>query len=75
MDLIEKNPGNDSYITAYNSGVNQSAFACLADDVRPLAKFLRGGPGMIWVGPIGTFTPLHHDLTNNLLPRLSARSV
>ena len=28
---------------------------------------------MIWIGPGGTFTPLHHDLTNNLLAQIVGR--
>jgi len=30
-------------------------------------------PGMIWIGPKGTFTPLHHDLTNNLIVQVVGR--
>jgi ribosomal protein L16 Arg81 hydroxylase len=30
---------------------------------------------MMWIGPKGTFTPLHHDLTNNLLLQLVGRKV
>ena len=70
IDLITKEPGNDAYITAYNSGPNHAAFEPLTSDVRPLAKFLRGRQGMLWVGPIGTYTPLHHDLTNNLIAQV-----
>ena len=67
IDLITGRAGNEAYITAYNSGGNNAALACLQDDVRPLSKFLTGKPGMPWIGPIGTFTPLHFDLTNNLI--------
>ncbi len=28
---------------------------------------------MFWIGPAGTFTPLHHDLTNNLLLQVQGR--
>lgn len=71
MDLISSNPGNDAYITAYNSGMNRDAFKCLSADVRPLSKFLRGNFGLIWIGPIGTYTPLHHDLTNNMIAQVA----
>lgn len=70
VDLITARPGNDAYITAYNSGDNQAALAPLHEDVQTLAKFLTGKPGMIWIGPVGTFTPLHFDLTNNLLAQV-----
>ena len=31
--------------------------------------------GMMWIGAKGSFTPLHHDLTNNLLLQLVGRKV
>jgi hypothetical protein len=71
MDLIEQNPGNDAYITASNSKANETAFECLRGDMRPLTKFVKGGRGLIWIGPEGTFTPLHHDLTNNLVVQVT----
>ncbi|MDT9598983.1 cupin-like domain-containing protein [Sphingosinicella rhizophila] len=70
IDLITLNPGNDAYLTANNSEANGNAFAALADDVRPISNFLRGSFGMPWIGPMGTFTPLHFDLTNNLVAQV-----
>ena len=29
--------------------------------------------GMMWIGPAGTFTSLHHDLTNNFIAQLVGR--
>lgn len=73
LDLIERNPGNDAYVTAYNNSANQAAFAPLMADIRPISQLLGPEPGMLWVGPAGTFTPLHFDLTNNLLIQITGR--
>ncbi|MDB5581695.1 MAG: cupin-like protein [Bradyrhizobium sp.] len=71
IEMIETEPGNDAYLTAYNSAGNAAALAPLQADIGRLDKFLAqddGDPGgMMWIGPQGTFTALHHDLTNNLL--------
>jgi hypothetical protein len=77
IDLIESEHGNDTYITAYNSATNAEALRSLQADVGRLDKFLEqdaGNPGgMIWIGPQGTFTAMHHDLTNNLLVQVTGR--
>ena len=69
--------GNDVYLTAYNSAANEAALAALHTDLGFLDKLLDrndGRPhGMMWIGPAGTFTPLHHDLTNNLLLQITGR--
>lgn len=66
--------GNDAYITAYNSARNAAALATLDADLGFLEKFLTREVtqpnGMIWIGPAGTVTSLHHDLTNNLIAQL-----
>lgn len=60
--------GNDAYITAYNSATNRAALAVLDADIGNCPGILNDDvKGMLWIGPGGTFTPLHHDLTNNLL--------
>jgi hypothetical protein len=68
---------NDLYLTAYNSGANRDALAPLSADLGFLPKFLNqstpGEGGMAWIGPANTFTPLHHDLTNNLLVQIVGR--
>lgn len=77
LDMIEAGAGNDAYLTAYNSAANVAALAPLADDLGFIDKLLtRDGAfarGMPWIGPAGTFTPLHHDLTNNLLLQIVGR--
>ncbi|CAN5458222.1 hypothetical protein BH10PSE12_BH10PSE12_14850 [soil metagenome] len=65
--------GNDAYITAYNSATNGAAFAPLMEDVRPIDAYLTPANGMLWIGPADTFTPLHFDLTNNLLVQVTGR--
>jgi len=59
--------GNDLYITAYNDKANRQALAPLDADLGTLDEYLTRDPGMMWMGPAGTFTPLHFDLTNNLI--------
>ncbi|HZG46089.1 MAG TPA: DUF6065 family protein [Allosphingosinicella sp.] len=68
ISLIEGEPfGNDLYITAYNAAANRAALAPLDADLGTLEEYLTPEPGMMWIGPAGTFTPLHFDLTNNLI--------
>lgn len=68
--LRDPQPTNDFYITANNSGRNRRALGVLWDDVRPIPGYHAeepGNDGFLWIGPKGTITPFHHDLTNNLL--------
>ncbi len=61
---------NDFYVTANNSGVNRKALNALWQDVGDLPGYLGKSPlgdGFFWMGPKGTVTPWHHDLTQNLL--------
>mgnify|MGYP005849373173 FL=1 len=68
---------NDFYITANNSGHNRQALAPLWDDLGEIPGILRPGAargeGFLWIGPKGTITPWHHDLTNNLLVQFHGR--
>ncbi len=70
-------PGNDAYITAYNSAGNAEALSVLNKDLGHLDKFLARqigqAGGMMWIGPAGTTTSLHHDLTNNLIAQVVGR--
>lgn len=77
MDLIGASDGNDAYITAYNSARNRQALAPLFGDMGYLERFLTtdrpAAEGMMWIGPPGTVTSLHHDLTNNFIGQLVGR--
>lgn len=74
--LRDPEPSNDFYITANNAHDNADAFEPLRADVGELPGILAPGSardGFIWIGPPGTVTPWHHDLTNNLLVQVQGR--
>lgn len=67
---------NDFYMTAYNEGPNRQALAELWDDIVQVPEYLtdRGSSqGFLWLGPAGTITPFHHDLTNNFMAQVLGR--
>jgi hypothetical protein len=67
---------NDLYLTAYNESRNRAALAELWQDITPISEYLDGEAatqGFLWVGPAGTITPLHHDLTNNCMSQVVGR--
>lgn len=76
IDAIRKaGATNDFYVTAYNDTTNKQALAPLWEDVGDVS-ILRptgGRDGFFWLGPKGTLTPFHHDLTNNLLVQVMGR--
>jgi hypothetical protein len=78
IDLIsDPSIGNDAYLTAYNSKRNDDALSVLYRDLGFLDEFLSRDAerphGMMWIGPAGTVTSLHHDLTNNFIAQLVGR--
>lgn len=72
---LRAGPSNDFYVTAYNDNANKRVLAPLWEDVRPISLLAPTGglDGFFWMGPQGTITPFHHDLTNNLLLQISGR--
>jgi hypothetical protein len=77
IDLIVGTPGNDAYLTAYNSAKNAEALSVLHRDLGFLDRFLSRETnmphGMMWIGPPGTVTSLHHDLTDNFIAQIVGR--
>ena len=75
--ILQPGAGNDAYLSAYNAPRNTAALSVLWNDTGPLDKFLDyrddGADGMFWIGPAGTLTALHHDLTNNLIAQIIGR--
>ena len=64
---------NDFYLTANNGAANRDVLAPLGEDFGPIDGILSGHSceqGFLWLGPSGTITPWHHDLTNNLLVQI-----
>lgn len=61
---------NDAYITASNSATNEDVFKELHTDLDYIDELLsqnwKSSRGMVWLGPAGTFTPLHFDNINVL---------
>jgi hypothetical protein len=72
--IITGGPSNDFYVTAFNSGHNKVALAPLWDDFGAMPGWLAPASnrdGFFWMGPQGTITPFHHDLTNNLMVQIA----
>jgi len=75
--LLRPGNGNDAYLTAYNSVRNSEALRPLHADMgfpdKYLTREVEQPNGMMWIGPAGTLTSLHHDLTNNLIAQVVGR--
>jgi hypothetical protein len=67
---------NEFYLTANNNMSNKKVLIELWDDIIHIPEYLDDRDplaGFLWVGPQGTITPFHHDLTNNLLAQVIGR--
>lgn len=61
---------NDIYLIANNRALQRPELACLLEDVAPDPSIFdpdrKEQASSLWVGPAGTVTPLHHDVSNIL---------
>ena len=77
VELIRSSgPTNDFYLTAANTSSNKGAMPELWEDVVQIPEYLNGDVphnGFFWMGPPGTVTPFHHDLTNNFMAQVVGR--
>ena len=66
---------NDFYLTAKNNSSNRKVLPELWDDIVQIPEYLaKDDPGgFFWMGPAGTITPFHHDLTNNFMAQVIGR--
>ncbi len=68
---------NDVYMTANNGSENILALRELWDGIVQVPEYLNSGNadnrGFFWIGPAGTVTPTHHDLTNNFMAQIMGR--
>jgi hypothetical protein len=77
LDLTLSGNTNDSYLTAYTARDNAQFLQPLSQDLGFLDDYMERSAdnhfGMPWIGGAGTFTPLHHDLTNSFLLQIVGR--
>ena len=69
---------NDFYLTANNNTRNRTILHELWDDIIEFPEYLRNdmpGHRFFWLGPAGTVTPFHHDLTNNFMAQVIGRKL
>ncbi len=68
---------NEFYMTAGNSQENRELIQGLLPDLGDIGDgyldLTRQDQACLWLGPQGTVTPLHHDLTNNLFIQVYGR--
>lgn len=72
---------NDFYLTANNNSRSKNTLPELWNDIVQIPEYLSVQSnqsqeqlnGFFWMGPAGTLTPFHHDLTNNFMAQVIGR--
>ena len=67
---------NDFYLTANNNSSNRTGPARAVGRHRAGSRVSGQSDhpgGFFWMGPAGTITPFHHDLTNNFMAQVIGR--
>lgn len=78
VDMVEQNsPTNDFYMVARNRNLEKETMQALRDDLQPLPAIMapdsRPDSYLLWFGPAGTRTPLHHDPNSVLFCQIYGR--
>src|SRR5882724_2844009 len=76
VDLIANvSQSNDYYMVATNYFLYRPCAAPLFEDMDIFPEYLTAERpcGDLWLGPAGTFTPLHHDMVNVLFVQVKGR--
>lgn len=76
--VLATESSNEFYMTANNWEKTKHVFAEIYHDIGNIADgYLNESQTLdsafLWLGPKGTLTPLHHDLTNNLFVQIYGR--
>ena len=78
IESSEQAATNDFYLTANNLAMKHGPFQPLVQDIGMLGDGYLDDSKLneymfLWLGPKGTVTPLHHDLTNNVFIQIYGR--
>jgi len=78
LDQVERvGESNDVYLIANNRALERPEFSALFEDVTPDPTIFdparMTGATSLWIGPAGTVTPLHHDVSNILFCQIYGR--
>lgn len=78
IDTVEHKETNDFYLTANNQAMENTVLSVLKNDVKNIGDgYLDPTQSarrmLLWIGPKGTVTPLHHDRIHNLFVQIYGR--